>query len=154
MAINAESLTELILETQSTYTTIEAELTHIQARAAELMEQRDLLKQEEEAFRSSLARRFPGTDVPGTIASDAGPEVQADKDDDWVEVSRSAVVERVIKLLTENKGFATPAEIENYLREKGRDDSRDNIGAALAYLNRTKKVHSRARAEWVHGLAS
>lgn len=156
MAVSAESLIDLIEEAQKAYNDIQKELNDIASRTLELNKQRDAIAKERDAFTSSLERRYPGTPVP-VDDSQTGPSTRVPPcfveipADDWSLYNRSEVVERSVKELTEEKGFATPAEVEAMLKSKNRSDNRDAIGAALAYLNRTKKVYSRARAEWVIG---
>lgn len=158
MAITADSLTELVLETRRAYAEVNAELEAAQERVLDLIQQRENVASEEEAFVASLCRRFPDHKIPGDepikkptdpIQLDGGMSIIPK--DNWSYDSRSDAVQRAVAELTEAKGFATPAEIEQLLKTRARDDSRDAIGAALAYLNRTNKVYSRARAEWVIG---
>lgn len=150
MAITAESLMELILEAQKANEEVEIELAAVQTRLAALTKRSDALKAEEEAFRASFERRYPGKLEPA-LSTVPAAVARTSPENGWSTLSRTDSVQEAVKSLTEVKDFATPSEIENLLREKGRTDSRDNIGAALAYLNRIGKVHRRARAEWVHG---
>lgn len=153
MAVTAESLTELIDEAQNALDAVQDEINTIAARQRELIEQRAVLEAERNAFIASLERRFPGTPSPvpnatvriGSITASIIPV------DGWPLFSRSEAVERVVKELTEEKGFATPAEIERVLASKGRSDDRTAIGASLAHLNRQNKIHSLTRAQWIYG---
>lgn len=155
MAVSAESLTELIVEAQKAYVDIQTELDKLANRVLELNDQRDAIAAERDAFISSLERRYPGAEVP--MAATGKPDTHVGfrevPADDWSVFNRSEVVLRAVKELTEEKSFATPAEIEERLKSKNRDDGRDAIGAALAYLNRSSahKIYSRARAQWVYG---
>jgi hypothetical protein len=76
------------------------------------------------------------------------PETPAD---DWRDVGRSAAVLMAVhELLNDGHAYASPADIEALLRSKGREgDTRDYIGAALAYLNRSGQVDNVGRGQWV-----
>ena len=150
MTISAEVLTEFIREAQSAYDDVQEQLRLLAERQSELGKQRDEIAEERDAFIASLERRFPDTKVPQADVTKYPLSFEVPVDD-WSNLSRSDVVERVVKQLTEEKGFATPAEIESILDSKNRADTRDAIGAALAYLNRSHKVHSVKRAQWIHG---
>lgn len=153
MAITAESLSELIQETRKAFADVEDELVQLRKREAELQKQREDLAGEEEAFVSSLRRRFPDYDVSGSpLASPINREELGKSEDvDWREMPRSEAVLRAVTELNDTSGSASPGEIEELLRSRQRGDSRDNIGAALAYLNRSKKIWRRGRGDWVVG---
>jgi len=68
---------------------------------------------------------------------------------DWIAMPRTVAVERAIAEVTKSREAASPGDIQNYLNNFGRNDTRDEIGGALAHLNRTSKVESVGRAQWV-----
>jgi len=125
----------------------------------ELVEIRARLLEEENVLQSGFRRRYPSAEG----ASDLEKEVASERDlnaefdfvvetNDWSGLTRLDAVERAVRILTTEKGFAKPAEIEALLvQHDRRSDTRDYIGASLAHLNKTHRVYSRARAEWVIG---
>jgi hypothetical protein len=153
VAVTPESLTELILEAQKSYDDVQKEIDSLNEQLEKLAKQRTELQLERDAFVNSLERRFPEFPVPipnvrariGSITLTVIPK------DDWSYLNRSEAVERAVQELTLQEDFATPARIQELLGTRNRDDSRDAIGASLAYLNRTNKVHSPARAQWIAG---
>jgi hypothetical protein len=152
VAVTAESLKELIDEAQRAYDDVSEELDRALARVQELTEQRAAISAERDAFIASLERRYPDQAVP-TPETPKGLSFKIVElpPNDWSYLNRSEAVERAVKELTELENFATPAAIQDLLAERGREDNRDAISAALAYLNRTNKVHSLARAQWIYG---
>jgi hypothetical protein len=63
-------------------------------------------------------------------------------------MSRTAAVEHAVRQLAGDGTPTSPAEIESFLNSVGRADTRDQIGAALAYLNRKNVVERASRAQW------
>jgi hypothetical protein len=153
VAVTAESLTELITEAQKAYDEVQREIDALNERLGVLAEQRTDLQIERDAFISSLERRFPDAPVPVPNAKLRISSITASSiaPDDWSYLNRSEAVERAVKELTEQKGHATPAEIQDLLSRRRRDDDRTAIGASLAHLNRSKKIHSLTRAQWIYG---
>ena len=154
MAITAETLIDLILETRRAFVDVDTELSTLKMREAELRLARQQMADEEEAFVASLQRRFPGEEVPGKSpaieAEDEGNFFQI-PEDDWQHEARSDAILRAVKELTESAGVASPGSIEELLHARNRDDSRDAIGASLAYLNRTNRIWRQGRGAWISG---
>lgn len=125
----------------------------------ELVEARARLVEEENVLQNGFRRRYPSavgtTDLEEEVASERDLNAEFDfvvETHDWSGLTRLDAVERAVRTLTAEKGFAKPAEIEALLEEHDRKvDTRDYIGAALAHLNKAQRVYSRARAEWVIG---
>lgn len=72
---------------------------------------------------------------------------------DWEQFARTEAVEQALRDLDGRKAWTSPADIETYLREHGRDDDKDSISGALAHLNRTKRAHRVGYAKWLVGPA-
>lgn len=149
MAITPEVLVELIDSTVVAREETEARLRDIRQELEELENERAALEQEEEGYRAALARRFP------EIAAESAPEEAPRADvglfplaDDFTTQPRSDAVETAVRILTQEAPSASPADIESFLRDRGRSDSRDAVGAALAYLNRTSRVTNVGRGQW------
>ncbi len=156
MATESVTLIEaLIDDARDKREQVDEEIAEVEERLKTLRKKRSDLRDEEVVLTSVLFRitgngkdsseNETPADEPGTVSSQA-------EDNDWSAVGRSEAVERAVAELTTSKGFATPADIEDLLKQRNRHgDTRDYIGASLAYLRRTHKVHTRARAEWVPG---
>ena len=163
MAVTSTTLIELVQEAQDSLEAIEDELIKLQARAAELVTTRDVLKEEERALLLILKRRYPGA-LPeagleqGPKEEESGAEPKREvgavfqlDPNDWSYKTRTEAVVDAVEFLTEQNGTASPPSIEDLLKHRNRSDKRDAIGAALAYLNRTKKIWRRGRGDWVFG---
>lgn len=147
MPITPDMLIELIESTITAREDTEAQIRKLAEKIQELEKGREELRTEEQGYRLALARRFPDTvaetaEAPtstGLFSLDNGLEQQ----------TRSDAVETAVRILSRGpEGFATPAAIEEFLEERGRDDSRDAIGATLAYLNRSSRVANVGRGKW------
>lgn len=157
MATESIALLEsLIADARSKREKIDDEITSIEERLKLLRKMRSELHDEEVVLTRTLYRQSAtdytsGTTDP-TIIDKPGPtSIEAD-DDDWSRAGRAEAVEKALAELTNTKGFASPTEIEELLKQHNRTgDTRDYIGASLAYLRRTNKAYTRARAEWVCG---
>jgi hypothetical protein len=53
--------------------------------------------------------------------------------------------------VAELAGPAGPADIERYFRAHGRDDKRDHISAAMAYLKSKHRAYTVGHAKWLPG---
>lgn len=151
MAITPETLIELIENTISTRMERADEIRNLRQECERLEMKLEELQQEEQGYRLALARRFPDVAGMSVPVSSPTPSAQAGLfalPDDLVTQSRSDAVEAAIRVLTRTASVASPAAIEEFLRSRGRDDTRDAIGAALAYLNRTDRVKNVGRGQW------
>lgn len=148
MAISMETLKELISDAQRSRESVEKSLADVQARFQELAAERDELRREEETYRATLARRFPTADAPLSQELDLEIESNEESGEDWVNMARTDAVEKVVLLLSDEQGVVRPADIEGELRRRGRTDSRDAIGGALAYLNKNGRVKSVGYGTW------
>ncbi len=155
MAITAETLLELVNDARDARLALERQIAEIEAKVEELHTQREELEEEEQGYMATLQRRFP----------QAVPAAQQDDDENTLlpgfvtkggvpSMPRTAAVQMAIDVLDEANGHATPAGIEAWLHERGRDDDRDQIGGAIAHLNRTGKIHSVGRGMWKIGAGS
>lgn len=149
-------LESLISDAREKRLEIDEEITGIEERLKILRKKRSDLHDEEVVLTSVLFRQSEGNDTTAhstTTDEPATPSTETDDADaDWSRDGRSEAVERAVAELTAAKGFATPAEVEELLKQRNRTgDTRDYIGASLAYLRRSHKAHTRARAEWVSG---
>jgi chromosome segregation ATPase len=153
MSINADTLTELINDAAQSRKKIETELSAVEHRLADLHRQRDELRREEEVYRLTLERRFPDYAAAQSFTLELHESAQSLLDelqaDNFPSLPRTTAVEKAVEALSATQGFATPADIETYLRERDRSDGRDQIGGALAHLNRTNKVNNVGYGKWV-----
>lgn len=144
MPVTVGVLRELLSEAEAARAAAEAEV--------------DALRSEESAFRAALQRRLQGPNPPAPTQSDqssvsnvvSNAEFQP-RGDDWSSVARTVAVEQAIAEITVNGGYASPPEIERCLVGHGRNDNRDEIGGAIAHLNRTGRIHRVARGQWAGG---
>ena len=65
--------------------------------------------------------------------------------DTWRRMART---DAVIKILEESDGPLSPIEVTEQLHRHGRDDRRDPVAAALAYLKRDNRVRHVGPAQW------
>ncbi len=130
---------------------IDDEVAVIEDQLKTLRKKRTALHDEEVVLTSVLFRQTAGTGA-APISNDVDGSPVDPGDGDWSQEGRSEAVEKAVVEITAAKGFATPAEVEELLRKRNRTgDTRDYIGASLAYLRKSDKAHTRARAEWVSG---
>lgn len=149
MPITADTLLELIESTIAARQETETKIRDLMEQIQELETERDDLRVEEQGYRLALARRFPDSAAATTEARTSAVVGLFSLDDGLERQPRSDAVETAVKILSRGpEGFATPAAIEEFLHERGRDDSRDAIGAALAYLNRNSRVMNVGRGQW------
>jgi hypothetical protein len=97
-----------------------------------------------------LTRRFPEAQADLAPVSQDSFDFgfDAPTNVNWAALPRTVAVERAIAEITKTQESASPAEIEQLLRGFGRQDDRDQIGGAVAHLNRTEKIRSIGRAQW------
>ncbi|MEI5585410.1 MULTISPECIES: hypothetical protein [unclassified Agromyces] len=148
MAITASTLVELIESTIEARHETDKQIQALRRELEGLEVKRDQLLQEEQGYRFALARRFPDEDIDApNFAADSAPG-SVRRTDDFLKQTRADAVEAAVRSIADERGTASPAAIEEFLRAGGRDDTRDAIGAALAYLNRTDRVVNVARGQW------
>ncbi|WP_344785361.1 hypothetical protein [Microbacterium kribbense] len=149
MTITPQLLMELIESTIAARRETEDTIRDLRQQLEQLDDERSALEQEEQGYRLALTRRFP--EAAAVSAPESAPHAEAGLfplADDIADQSRSDAVETAVRVLTQAADFATPAGIEEFLQQHGRSDSRDAIGAALAYLNRSSRVANVGRAKW------
>lgn len=163
MAITAESLLELIKDVRGARADVAGKIPAAEKALADLREEDQGLAVEEQNYRATLTRRYPDRLVDADIVPDipyspdaTRPQVtsSATAAAEWLYLPRTLAVERVVSYFTDVKGFATPGDIERFLGQQGRTDSRDEVGGALAHLKRTEKIHSTGRAQWATGVGT
>lgn len=149
MAITPDVLVELIESTVTARREAEEKILDLRRQIEALDVECSELAQEEQGYRLALTRRFPEAPQASPPQEPTRHEVGLFAlQNDIVSQPRSDAVEAAVRVLTRDGGTATPAAIEAFLHERGRTDSRDAIGAALAYLNRSDRVINVARAQW------
>jgi len=79
------------------------------------------------------------------IARRNGSSEQTDDSGHWRRLNRT---DAVVAVLNESDESLGPAEITERLIRHGRDDKRDSVAAALAYLKRTGRVSHIGTAAW------
>lgn len=137
VVITDEQLRELIGEAEQAKGNAQREVLQWTQRAEEA-------EQEELAYRKTLSRRHPEL-----FSAEARYDFQPRSN--WPQMARTRAVLNAVAELTVNGEDATPAGIESFLATNGRTDTRDQIGGALAHLNRQDEVHSVGRARWQVG---
>lgn len=145
MEITADVLSELIADARYERRRVDEQIAALHVQLDELEQRRDDLTTEEESYQRTLARKFPTAEAP---AEEQQTLLLEDPVSDLRHMPRSAAVELAIAEITKSTSFASPSDIEDWLKERRRTDTRDQIGAALAYLNRTDKIRSLGRARW------
>lgn len=68
---------------------------------------------------------------------------------DWGNLARTSVVLDAVLALSKDSGAATPGAIVEFLSQRNRDDSRELVSAALAYLHKKHLVSNVGRGQWV-----
>ena len=149
MDIDQSTLQALIQGTQSASALIEARLDELRREVSSLERDRDNLAVEIAGYQLALRRLFPGEgseELEFTLGEpDAGREGRAES---YRSMTRIKAVEQAVRALTDAGDPASPAEIEDFLARNGRTDTRDQIGAALSYLNKKKILERASRAKW------
>lgn len=148
MTINAELLIELIDSTVSAREKVEKRMSELREELESLTDDIDSLNLEEQGYRLALARRFPTAHAPGEESAPGTRTPLLSLDGDLAARSRSDAVETAVRMIARDAPAASPTAIEEFLHERGRDDTRDAIGAALAYLKRTNRVTRVSRGQW------
>lgn len=134
-------------------TRLEGQLTNVRQALREATNQesvlRTIIKDRTSANQPPLFEE-PTSDTPATSETPALPlaSLSLANTDDWANLSRSWVVLAAVAMLAQEKGFASPGDIQELLAARNRDDSRDLIGAALSYLRTKGEVVSLGRAQW------
>ena len=149
MAITPEMLTELIDDTIAARRSVEQRIRDLESQASRLSREREQLLKEEEGHRLTLERLFPhalaahSSDVASSGQGSLFPVAE-----DLSSHSRTDAVEAAVRALSGSDRTASPAEIEAYLRDHSRDDTRDQIGAALSYLRVSGRIDRHGRGQW------
>jgi hypothetical protein len=148
MSVSAEMLAELIGEAERERVEAEAELQRLTEKIA-------MLRSEEDAFRSALARRTPTVSPEPSATTKRRPfdpsKIEIRDIPGWVMMSRTDAVELAIREILKTAESASPGEIEQTLAANGRHDDRDKIGGALSYLRRENRIHRLGRGQWAMG---
>ena len=152
MAVDYQTLIDLIDDARKARAEVDVELADTERRVSELRQRQQVLREEEDMYTLTLTRRFPGEQAglaavtPESFDSGFDMPIQLD----WLAMPRTDAVELAIQEITSNVmvDAASPGDIENFLRNRGRDDSREAIGGAIAHLNRTSRIQSVGRAQW------
>jgi TPP-dependent 2-oxoacid decarboxylase len=107
--------------------------------------------QQESAQRESVLRSWLRNDYETDLDEQetVGLGATGSETDEWSEKARTSAVEDAVQVLSSDIGFATPAAVESFLRDQGRNDDRIAIGAALAYLHRVGRIHNLMRGQWI-----
>lgn len=151
MPIQDDSLTTALASITTRYdaavkeaTALDLELSELRRVIKELGLQKQVLEQVMSELAGTSTAASPTAASPvGDAATQSGPVT------DWGNLSRTHVVEKAVEVLARMNGAATPDSIQEFLQARNRDDSKDMIGAALAYLNKKTKVRSIGRAQWI-----
>lgn len=149
MKPNCDALIDLIELSRSQREKAESQAVSFRDRLAELETTITQLNQEEQSFLAALNRYFP--EAVAGIADEKTFEPEKPQpitQDGVARLGRSEAVELAVQSITRKATTASPEAIEEFLHASGRTDTRDQIGAALAYLNRSGRVERLARAQW------
>jgi len=140
MTVSFETFSLILDDAADAVRKKEEELEKAQREVERISQERDELRRERDTLAAVARRRFPGTTIQGQQGVSAF--------EDWADLPRTSAVLEAVRRLTEESPWASPGAIERFLREQGRDDTRDYVGAALAYLNRNEKVENKGRGRW------
>lgn len=140
MAQTAHTLELLVEETRQEMDAVEADLAQTRARLAALQEKANVLREEHASFLAALRRRVPESEVvtDQVTADDRNEEAR------WIFMPRTDAVVKALAAVEP----ASPADVQAYLSERGRDDGRDLISAALAHLKRSGRVWRLGYSQW------
>jgi len=149
--ISYSTLTDLIADANAERKQVDDDLSDALLALEILKTRQAQLREEVDAYTSTLTRRFPDAqpDLPSVDPSSFDLGVDMPVQVDWVAMPRTVAVERAIGEVTMNKESASPGDIQASLIGHGRNDTRDQIGGAVAHLNRTSRIANLGRAEWV-----
>jgi tyrosyl-tRNA synthetase len=127
----------------------DAEEARIEKEEAQrlLTEEIAAIRQEEDALKAALHRRLAAESMKSGATSLPPIPLPAS----WVSMSRADAVEKAIAEVVATADSASPSDIEQVLASHGRNDTRDEIGGATAYLRREFRIHSLGRGQWVLG---
>jgi len=139
VSVEVATLRTLMSDAEAELVKVQRELELARVRESEIREERD-------ALAVVLRRREGGA---ASVRSDTvAPVVTASE---FESLPRTEAVAVSLSELT-SAGLPTgPKEIEAYFTERGRNDQRGHISAALAYLNTRQRAHRVGRGEWLAG---
>ena len=149
MDIELSTFQSLIEGTRSARARLEAQLAQLRGQVHELEREKENLTMEIVGYQLALRRLFPD-ETPVELEVESGMfELQSDgQSEPYSSMTRTKAVEQAVRALTSAGNPASPAEIEEFLARNGRTDTRDQIGAALSYLNKKKILERASRANW------
>jgi hypothetical protein len=145
-SVSLETLAAMIDDTRLEREGVETKLGAAMEAVEKLRTLQGQLRAEQDALEGRMSRLFPDEKTVREIAEPPFPAYP-----NWQTMPRTVAVETAIAELSDAADSAGPSDIENFLRNRGRADTRDEIGGAVAHLNRTHKIHSVGRAKWVPG---
>ena len=128
------------LDLHSALEDVRQELASSQARLEKLSAYIESLKVEERGLELALSRHN------GQLSEETPSVGDAAK---WKGMART---DAILAVLTQAEEPMGPAEIARVLHDRGRDDPRDHVAAALAYLKRKGRVDHGDVGEWSVGL--
>jgi hypothetical protein len=146
MTNTTQTLRLLVEETSEELSSVEAELAAAREQVTRLEEKAVVLRAEHASFVSALERRVPAARVE-TAPSVAAEQIETPAPEpmnEWQRMSRTDAVEKALAEIEP----AGPADIHTYLTDKGRDDGRDLVSAALAHLKRSGRAWRGGYSLW------
>ncbi len=150
MPITEEVLAELVQDTVAARRVVEQRIRDLESQIADLDRERDELLKEEEGHKLALARLFPhAASATSPSGESSGQSPLFPIDEDLSRISRTDAIEKAVHAINAAEGRpASPAEIEDYLSNHHRSDTRDQIGAALSYLRVSDRIQRVGRGQW------
>lgn len=120
----------------------EAALSRKRQAIQVLLQDVELLEQEIHGLKLAVSRHG-GTPTPTATL----PGLTEDDHAVWQRLNRSEAVFRMLQKCGQPVG---PTDLAKMLKQVGREgDTPNYVAAALAYLNRTNKIRSVGRAQWI-----
>jgi hypothetical protein len=128
------------LDLNSALEDVRQELSSAQTRLEKLAAYIESLKAEERGLTLALSRHNGHSSEEAPSGGDTAK---------WQRMTRT---DAILAVLIEAEKSMGPAEIAKALHDKGREDPRDHVAAALAYLKRKGRVDHGDVGEWSVGL--
>lgn len=149
MDIDQSTLQSLIEGSRAAHARLDEQLDDLRAEVQRLERERENLAIEMAGYQLAMRRLFPEVPFVELEQEPAASDVRSDPQAEaYTSMTRIKAVEEAVRSLTSTGNPASPTEIEDFLVRNGRTDTRDQIGAALSYLNKKKILERAARANW------
>lgn len=146
-----DSLSLAFADTVSRVQKTQERIVETEKLLGELKQQHRQLLNEQRVLENVLSRLGVVAEaVPVGPHSERAGDATGVADEDWSRDGRSDAVLRAVVAIAKSGRPATPGDILELLQAHNRaGDTRDYIGASLAYLNKSGRVKNVGRGQWV-----